>query len=128
MIDQTVYLATLFVGGGTGPKLAHLAGLALPPLCMGLCLYRANKVLAAVGFATLHVLFYAAVARLSSGAYTYFLYTLTAPLTGGGYLELMAPTLTDTLLVFGLPPVLHAVAVPVLGLAIWRGARRARRD
>ena len=127
MIDQPVYLATLLMTGGALPKLAHLAGAALPPLFMGLGLYRANRFLAAVGFSSLHVLFYGALAWYSGGGYPYFLYTLTAPLAGGGYAELLAPTALDTALVYGLPPLLHSVPVPVLGLAVWRlGVRRRR--
>lgn len=127
MIDKPVYLATLFLGSGALPKLSHLAGVALPPFIMGMSLYRANRFLAAVGFCTLHVLFFGAVSYVSTGGYNYFLYTLTAPLAGGGYAELLTPSALDTVLVFGLPPVLHAVAAPLAGLALWRGSIKGRR-
>lgn len=127
MIDKPVYLATLLMTGGALPKLAFLAGAATAPLLMGLSLYRANRFLAAVGFSSLHFLFFGALAWYTGGGYPYFLYTLTAPLTGGGYADLLAPTAWDTVLVYGLPPLLHSVPVPVLGLALWRRGLRGRR-
>lgn len=127
MIEQTVYLAGLFAGSDMLPRAVHFGCAALPPLVIALAVYKANKHLAAVGFATLHVLFYAALAKLTSGGYTYLLYTLTARLTGGGgYADMVAPNLTDMLVLFGLPAALHGLVVSGLGLAVARALRRRR--
>lgn len=122
MIDRAVYLGALYLGAGNLPGALHLTGLALPPLLVGLVRYRANRLLAATGFSTLHVLAYAALAYLSGGAYTYFLYTLTARVAGGGYTDLLAPDLAATALLYALPAALHGALAALGGLALARAA------
>jgi hypothetical protein len=122
VIDRTVYLGALYLGAGNLPGALHLAGLALPPLLVGLVRYRANRLLAATGFCTLHVLAYAALAYLSGGAYPYLLYGLTAQVRGGGYTDLLAPDFTATALLYALPAALHGAAAALGGLALAHAA------
>lgn len=127
MIDRTVYLGALYLGAGNLPGALHLAGLALPPLLVGLVRYRANRLLAATGFCTLHVLAYAAIAYLSGGAYPYLLHSLTAQVAGGGYADLLAPDLATTALLYALPAALHSTAASLGGLALARAAASGRK-
>jgi len=126
VIDRTVYLGALYLGAGNLPGVLHLAGLALPPLLVGLARYRANRLLAATGFCTLHILAYAALAYFTKGAYPYFLYTLTAQVAGGGYSDLLAPGTWGTAQLYALPAALHGALAALGGLALARAAARRR--
>lgn len=116
MLEQTVYLAVLFKGLDEMPRFLLFSGVIVPALLLGLAGIKANRVLAAVGFTTLHALFFAGLLKLTDGGYSHWLYTLCEPLHQTDWTGLVAPSLSDKFMIFGLPALVHGLTLPLLSL------------
>jgi len=127
MLEQTVYVAALFKGLDELPRQLHFACVLLPALLLGLSALKANRVLAAVGFATLHGLFYAALLKFTDGGYAYWLYSLVKPLHSTDWTGLVAPNLPEQFLIYGLPALIHGLAAPLISLLLGLGLKAATR-
>ncbi|MBU1003504.1 MAG: hypothetical protein KKE73_13405 [Proteobacteria bacterium] len=128
MLEQTVYLAALFKGLDDMPRFLHFSAVLVPALLLGLTAIKSNRFLAAVGFTTLHGLFFAGLLKLSDGGYSYWLFTLCQPLHQTDWAGLVAPTLAEQFMIYGLPALMHGLAVPLLSLLVAAGTRAARRN
>lgn len=128
MLEQTVYLAALFKGLDDVPRYLHFAGVLVPALILGLICIRSNRFLAAVGFTTLHGLFYVSLLMLTDGVYAHWLYSLIKPLHQTDWTTLVAPSLAEQAMLYGLPALIHGVAVPLASLLVAFVARAANKQ
>ncbi|BBD08829.1 hypothetical protein [Desulfovibrio ferrophilus] len=128
MLEQTVYLAALFKGLDDTPQILHFSAAIVPALLLGISVIKANKFLAAVGFTTLHALFFVGLLKLTEGGYAFWLYSLCQPLHQTDWTGLVAPSLADQFMIYGLPALVHGLTVPLLSLLIGVGVRAARKN
>ncbi|NJB68631.1 hypothetical protein GGQ74_002304 [Desulfobaculum xiamenense] len=115
-MDETLYIATLFLGPTAWPRYAAIAAAGFPALILGWATARRYGALRGTVWGLVHCAIFYGLLKLTSGAYAYSLYTWVSPHVDAGTTGILSTDFGDRMLVFVLPALAHGAVAAVLGI------------
>jgi ABC-type Fe3+-siderophore transport system permease subunit len=127
MLEKTVYLTSLYLASDRTALAIQVLAAVLPALIIGMVAF-SGKTRRALMLAVIQVPIYWGLAELTTGEWFFFWYKLLKPVIAwlGG--DIYSRSLTDMLIIYGVPGLAHGIIAAAACLWLWWRATAPFKD
>jgi len=119
MLEKTVYLTSLYLASDRTALAIQVLAAVLPALLKGLATF-SGKPRGAIILAGVQAPIYWGLAELTTGEWFFFWYKILKPVIAWMGGDIYSRSLTDMLIVYGVPGLAHGLISVAVCLFIWR--------